>query len=493
MGLAIQQESFSEQDYSEFADCLADSLEQLRAIIRDASFGQGAKFIGAELENYIVDQAGAIKPINQALIDRANKDNFTVELNQFNLEINLDPLPLDANCFSQLQAQLDYYVGYLRRIARMDDAAIVPIGILPTLQKSHLSKQYMTDCTRYQMLSKQLYGLRGEEFQVDICGLEELQVMSDHVGLEGANTSFQYHLMVPHQRFADAFNITQLTTPFVVALSANSPILLGQQLWDETRIALFKQSIDSRVRGQAQWRQPSRVTFGHGWVREDAWELFAETVALYPALFPITDATSQSSGGRHDWPELAELSLHMGTTWPWNRPVYEPSNGGHVRIEMRAMSSGPSNKDMCANAAFATGLVYGMLDQAESLLATIPFRFAEYNFYRAAQNGLDAIVLWPDNSGHPVEQPIEQVINSLLPIAEQGLMSIGIAQEEINYYLSIIEQRMAKRITGARWQREALKYFEQYTNRAEACQKMLLSYMEQQQTNRPVHQWRRFT
>ena len=72
----------------------------------------------------------------------------------------------------------------------------------------------------------------------------------------------------------------QLVTPLALAVSANSPGLFGHELWDETRIPLFKQSIDIRQRDRYSWSEPARVNFGRGWVRRGAFELFEEAVRL---------------------------------------------------------------------------------------------------------------------------------------------------------------------------------------------------------------------
>ncbi len=491
MGLAIDREEFSAEEYKAFSERLYQCLEALKHQMQTPRFGQGQHKIGAELENYIVDSNGDVLALNKEIIEAANKSNYTVELNKFNLEINFEPVDVSNNAFSSLQAEMDYYLGNLRRTAKDFSAQIIPIGILPTLSHQHLTPEFMSDFARYRALSKSLYQMRGEHFQVHINGEDELLFSCDHVGLEGANTSFQFHLMIEPQDFSRVFNATQLTSALAVAVSANSPILLNKKLWDETRIALFKQSIDSRLRNSVEWRQPSRVSFGHGWVRENAWELFAETVALYPPIFPVLskeEPLQMIQQGKT--PNLEELCLHMGTTWPWNRAVYCGSNDGHVRIEMRSLPAGPTNKDMCANVAFATGLALGLKDSINDFLAIMPFRFAEYNFYRAAQNGLDASIVWTDPKKHqPIEMPIIEVISAMLPVAERGLKLMGISDEEIKYYLSIIEQRIEKKMTGARWQKQMVKHFEQNASRKEACYKMFHRYREQQSSGFPVAEW----
>ena len=135
-------------------------------------------------------------------------------------------------------------------------------------------------------------------------------------------------------------------------------------------------------------------------------------------------------------PSLAELRLHQSTVWLWNRPIYDDADGGMLRIEMRALPAGPTAVDMAANAALLIGLAEGIRPRIHELLPAIPFDIAEYNFYRAAQHGLDAQLVWPafDQSGYQ-EQSIRAIIERLLPVARQGLDTIGIAAHESARYL----------------------------------------------------------
>ena len=59
---------------------------------------------------------------------------------------------------------------------------------------------------------------------------------------------------------------------------------------------------------------------------------------------------------------------------------------------------------MVANAAFSIGLAVGLADEIWEYIPTMPYNYAEYNFYRAAQNGLDAKILWPFSNIHHPEQ-----------------------------------------------------------------------------------------
>ncbi|WP_192035583.1 glutamate--cysteine ligase [Halomonas sp. YLGW01] len=492
MGTNIDRERFTASDMKRFTARLHESLAVLRELLDQPSFGRGAPSLGAELETYIADDNGRVLPLNQRLIDEMQDPQVQLELNRFNIEYNLTPLPLAGAPFAALERQLVAALARLQGAATPHGGHIVPIGILPTLTRADLGAHAMSDSRRFRAMERQLKALRGEAFSIEIHGQDRLALKSSHVALEGANTSFQLHLRVEPERFADTFNTIQLITPLVLALAANSPLFLKQRLWDETRIALFKQSVDDRQRGSDAWRRPSRVAFGQGWVRRGAWELFAETVALHPPLLPVLGDTAPGAWRPGDpAPALGELRLHMGTVWPWNRAVYDPADGGHLRIEMRALPAGPTPRDMAANSALLLGLALGLRDDIEARLSALPFHYAEYNFYRAAQQGLSARLLWPHRQHHRLEEmPLATLLEDLLPHARAGLMAGGVSPADADAFLAVSEARLAARTSGATWQRGMLAAFEaRGLSRSKACRHMLGRYRHEAATQRPVADW----
>jgi hypothetical protein len=349
----------------------------------------------------------------------------------------------------------------------------------------------MTDLPRYRALSAEIRRLRPDGFRISIDGVDPLTHSCDDVTLEGANTSLQLHLRVSPDDFARTYNAIQMATAPVLAVSGNSPIFLGHRLWEETRIALFKQTIDERAPESREWRPPSRVSFGRGWVREGALELFAESAAQFPPLLPVVGQEDPLACMREGaMPRLEELRLHQGTVWRWNRPVYDPGHGGHLRIEMRALPSGPTARDMMASAAFLVGLAYGMRGEIDRLVPAFPFDCAEYNFYRAAQQGLDAVLVWPTpEPPSPREVEARVLVQGLIPVAERGLSEAGVAEAEAADLLGVIRARVEGGVTGSRWQRLALEAHERKTDRAEALRRMLDDYLRESASGRPVHEW----
>ncbi|RKH88075.1 glutamate--cysteine ligase, partial [Corallococcus praedator] len=320
MGLAIQQEEFTPKEHERFVQRLAESLEALRALLRRPGFGVGPTTMGAELEVYLVDRAGYPLPVNQLVLAQSKDERLTLELNRFNMEMNVRPSLLAGRPFTALRAEFEDVLKELGRAAATQGARVAAIGILPTLRQADLGKGALTQQARYRALNAAIRKRRNGPFQVAIAGDDALNLAWDDVTLEGANTSLQFHLRVAPEDFAHVYNAAQLATAPVLAAAGNSPLFLGKRLWEETRVALFQQATDDRGEGgdEVAHLHP-RVTFGHGWVREGVHELFSEAVALYPPLLPVVGDESPmevvAAGGV---PGLGELRLHQSTVWSWN-------------------------------------------------------------------------------------------------------------------------------------------------------------------------------
>ncbi|ATB31286.1 glutamate--cysteine ligase [Melittangium boletus] len=492
MGLQIHTETFADEEYGRFSQRLAECLVALREVLSRPGFGVGPHSLGAELEMFLVDAHGRPLPINLDVLGQTKDPRVTVEIGRFNLECNLRPGPFAGRPFTAMRAELESALAEVRRAAATKGARVAVTGILPTLREADLGPGALTALPRYRAMATSLRRNRGEApMRIVIKGEDFFSEEWDDVSLEGANTSLQYHLRTNPADFARLYNACQLVTAPVLAVSGNSPFLLGRRLWDETRVALFRQAVDDRGEVSPDAPRPGRVTFGHGWVREGAWELFAESVALHAPLLPVVGRESPlevvAQGGV---PRLDELRLHQGTVWAWNRAVYDPSDGGHVRIEMRALPAGPTVEDMLANGALLLGLTLGLSGQVDALLPAMPFAYAQQNFLRAAREGLDAMLLWPESHlspPRPVPAPV--LVERLLPVAREGLLGAGVEPDEANALLGVIQARLRAGCTGARWQRKMLARLEAHMPRADALGALLERYLSLAASGRPVHEW----
>ncbi len=490
MGQSISQLDFTEADFSRFSEKLRANLEALQITLDRPDFGAGDLSFGAELELYIVDSQGRPLHVNQEIQQQLNDPQLTLELNRYNLEYNFSPSLLKDNCFAATEAEALKAINKINACAAQWEGSVVPVGILPTLQQSDTGYHAMTPLERFEALTNALTEIRGGPFTIALEGEETLQLAMDDVTLEGANTSFQIHLRVPPEDFTDFYNAVQLVTPLVVAMAANSPTLFGHRLWQETRIPLFKQSIDCRPKDSLH-PIPARVNFGTNWIRDGAFELFAEATLLYRPILPIvSDEDPVAIAKAGGTPELKELRLHQGSIWWWNRPVYDPANGGHLRIEMRALPAGPSLKDMLANAALVIGLAKLMQGKVRELLPAIPFTYCTANFYRAAQQGMDAELFWPSlQQNQPEYYPVADILARLLPEIPEHLAAMGFVETDFKPLMAILEERLATRQTGARWQLMKLAELRKDMHKRDALVAMFQQYQKNSAANIPVAQW----
>jgi gamma-glutamyl:cysteine ligase YbdK (ATP-grasp superfamily) len=496
MGTDIDKEDFGERDYARFAERLEQCLSALGQLLERPGFGVGAATVGAELELFLVDGAARPLPRNQAIRAAVADPRVTVELDRFNLELNATPAQLAGRPFAALGGELNVLLDHVADATKAHAGRPALIGILPTLTQADLGPAMITEVPRYRALNSGLRRLRQEPFRIQIAGQDPLDLASDDVGLEGANSSFQVHLRVDPAGFTRTYNAVQLATAPVLAVSGNSPTFLGHRLWDETRIALFKQSVDDRHRGGPR-RRPARAALGTGWLRGGPLELFAESVWLHQPLLPASHQPSAaasglklSGGAAEPAPPLDELRLHQGTVWRWNRAIYDPTSGGHLRIEMRALPAGPTVIDMLANAAFLIGLSLWLAAQDQRWTYALPFERADHGFYRAAQHGLSARLTWPAGQRDRIRTlTAAKLVPELVPAARQGLLQAGVTEEEADGLLDVIAARAATGQTGAAWQRATLAAAERRHNRAHALAIMLDRYLHCAQTGLPVHTW----
>ncbi|WP_436757383.1 glutamate--cysteine ligase [Streptosporangium sp. V21-05] len=476
MGQKVDKDRYSEAEFLRFRGKLAEQLDTLREVLARPGFGTGPATIGAELEMFLITPDGRPLPRNHEVQDAADDDRLTLELGRFNLEANLTPLPIAGRPFSALLGEMREIMAVVDAAAATQGGQAVAIGILPSLSEFDFTHGALSGEGRYRALARGMRRLRTEPFRVRVEGVELLELEVEGVILESANTSWQVHLRTTPADFARVYNAAQLAIGPVLAVSGNSPSFLGRRLWEETRIALFEEAADDRDVERLD-RRDRRVGFGSGWVGGIE-EMFETCVRDYEPVLPMTSAPEEVPAG--GVPGLAELRLHQGTVWQWNRPVYDPGDGGHLRVEMRALPAGPSAPDMAANTAFLLGLTAAL---AVEPVEDFPFAGAYRNFYRAAIHGLDAPLSWP---GLDEEVPAERLALDLLPLAEAGLDRMGVDPEETRWALDIVRERVVRRRTGSIWQREALA---REGGDQAAAARVVSRYRELSLAGEPVHTW----
>ena len=490
MGRDIDQTEFSREDRTRYRNKVKANLSALERLMREGRFETGRRLCGVECEVYITDHRADPAAINAKLLEKIASDEFQTELAQFNIEFGNQPRRLADHVFHTMEVELRRSLNHAHAMAEQLDARVVIIGILPTLTDFHVTEQNLSANPRYKALNDMILAQRGEDIHIRIEGDDTFETMTDSILFEAACTSVQLHLQVDPNDFAVYWNTAQTLSAPLVAVGANSPFLLGKQLHHETRIALFEQSIDTRTEELAQQGVRPRVWFGERWLTEGLFELFDENVRYFSALLPLCDIEDPHEViERGEVPRLPELTLHNGTIWRWNRPVYEVSRGRpHMRIENRVLPAGPSVPDIVANAAFYYGLLHGLAARQPSIWSRMSFEAARDNFFAAARDGLTAELYWPGVGAHvPVT---ELVVRHLLSIAEEGLRGWQVNDSDIDYYLGIIEERVLSGQNGATWQLAAWRSLrESGLEGLDAFRHLVSHYHSRSFAGSPVHTW----
>ena len=489
MGEHDIEQQFDERKSQAFMKALLEDLRALEYMIETGRFETGVARIGAEQEMFLLDVNMRPAPISLGVLDCAKDSRLTTEIARFNLEANLTPLSLTGGCFQQMERELNELLSLVRKSAETFGADVLLSGILPTLQKSDLTLDNLAPIPRYSQLNEGVMRLRGGPFSIHIKGLDELQITHDNVMMESCNTSFQVHFQTNPAEFADAYNMAQAITAPVLAAAVNSPLLFGHRLWQETRVALFQHSIDSRTRNQLARSQPTRVSFGDRWLKNSVVELFHDQISRFrPIMITEPDEDPFQVLTRGEVPLLSALRMHNGTVWRWNRACYGVADGiAHLRIENRALPSGPTVQDEMANAAFFVGLMVALPHEYGAVAKRLNFDDAKGNFFAAARHGLDAQLRWLDGKS---SSATFLILNELLPLARAGLKQSKVDSSDIDKYLGILEERVHSGQTGAQWMLNSLTALDGSEPIDMRTRTLTSAMLARQKEGKPVHEWK---
>ncbi len=490
MGVEVQNGQTEGKERQAFMKRLLRDVRALEKMLLGGMIESGVRRIGAEQELFLVDSSHRPAPVADKVLEHLTSPLFEHELGLYNLEFSIDPMLYGGDCLSDMEKHLG------RNLAAVHDASekvgVTPImtGILPTIEKSDLGLHNQTPKPRYRLLNDTLSQLRGDAYEINIRGADEIAVRHDDVMLESANTSFQIHFQVGPDEFCRLYNVAQAVCAPVLAAAVNSPLLFGRRLWHETRIALFQQSVDTRPSGHHMRELKPRVSFGTQWIQESVLDIFREDIARFRVLFAaeIDEEDSLAQVERGVAPGLGALCLHNSTVYRWNRPCYGVSADGvaHLRIENRVLPSGPTILDEVANAAFWYGLMSGVIEEFGDITTHMDFDEARANFIAAARGGMGAPITWTDDKTYTAHDLITE---RLLPLAREGLVESDINEDDIDRYLEVIQRRAETKTTGATWLLKSFTNMKSQRTKAETLNALCAATLRHQRKNIPVHEW----
>jgi len=469
MGDEVSKDKFSKADYSRFKQRLDQETEHVRALFLRAGFDHSTRRLGYELELCLLNARGEPSPCNQQVLEQADNPHFTVELARFNLEINGNAFAVHDTVMAQLQQDMAELYAEVADAAQIFGCRTGLFGVLPSLTREHVNRQsFMSDLSRYRLLDKRVMQMRGRPVQLDIHGPDHLQLEKNDVMLEALGTSLQIHYQIPFEESVASYHAALWSSLALIGAAANSPLVLGARGWQESRIVIFKQAVDSRNPQEIHDQQTPRVHLAQGYIH--SWmELFEDNLCYSPILPEVLDKPLES---------LHHFNLHNGTIWRWVRPILGRDEPGryHLRLELRVTPAGPTLIDSMANLVFQIGLIEG-LKLKPNELTLVPYEVLEQDFYSAARHGLSAEVSWCNGKMGRLQ---DLVLRFAIPTAVTGLELLGI--RDYAGWMDIVQQRVQSGRTGARWILDA------WASQPDA-NALVQQYMLHASTNRPVHLW----
>src|SRR5688572_14052109 len=489
MGDKTVTSKYDETQMREFTRSVLNDLQALETLLSNGQIEEDVRRIGAEQEMFLVDSSLHPSPIVSEVIEEAKDGRLTTEIGRFNLEANLTPRLFAGSCLMDMETELNDILGTVRETAGKFGSSVLLAGILPTIQQSDLTEANLTPNPRYHEINRVVSELHGDDRNIHIKGLDELELTLHDTFIEFCNTSFQVHLQVGAREFANHYNWAQAIAGPVLAPAVNSPVLLNHRLWHETRLALFQLATDTRSLTHRARNQTPRVNFGDSWVTGSILDVLREDVIRFRIL--LTQAVKEDAMQvLHEGaiPQLYAWRLHNGTIWRWNRACYGIMDGKPgLRIEARYLPAGPSVADEMANAAFFLGLMTALPDEYGDVTRLMPFDTAKANFFNAARYGLNSQTVWIDGESRRTGR---LVVEELLPRARRGLEMASLDSSDINRYLGILEDRVRGGITGSQWMIDSLAEMDPRAKANVRMRSLTASMKKNQEEKLPLHEWK---
>jgi len=471
MGSEISNRVFTKEDFTAFKKACLREHEYIRSLFAKGSEVFSDKYrIGYELEACILNSDNLPDPINKKILDDINSPLFTNELAKYDLEINGNVFELDADAPQNLEKDILSLWKVAQNSAKKFNAELGLFGVLPSLKLKHFNKAlYQSDMHRYTLVSQRMRELRHESVKILFHGEDEVSLQKDDVMLEALGTSLQIHLQIPFDEAVDYYHAALLASVVVLGFGANSPLVLGKRAWQESRIAIFEQSVDTRDKRSREHGDEKRVHFAHGYI--ESWMDLFEQNKMFKIIFADVKDKPES--------DLHHFNLHNGTIWRWIRPILDRDKDGKhtLRLELRVLPSGPTLIDTQTNIWFFIGLIQGLI-ASKTDLRKIPFETLKDDFYAVARTGMKTEFHEPINAEKVSLK--KWILSDGLALTRTGLASFGI--ENADAFLDIIEQRTASGQNGASWQ---LAHFKKFNS----IPKLMEDYMKNSRQNIPVHRW----
>ena len=133
MGEDIAATVFSREDRQRYRQKVRTCLDVFARMLSEARFDPERRSMGLEIELNLTDEAGDPALLNATVLEAIADNDFTTELAQFNVEINIPPRLLTGDVFTGLEQQVRDSLNNAEDKSRGVGAHMMLVGILPTI------------------------------------------------------------------------------------------------------------------------------------------------------------------------------------------------------------------------------------------------------------------------------------------------------------------------------------------------------------------------
>mgnify|MGYP001553436491 FL=1 len=148
MGEEIKYSRFVKTDYQQYARHLQHETDLLAEWFNNDALSRRQPVAGYELEAWLIDNKASPCPQNESFLERVDNPYIFPELAKFNVELNVDPLPLNNGVLSEFDRHLQRLWKHCQQTSKDLGCNMLGIGILPTLTDNDLSLDNISSLDR---------------------------------------------------------------------------------------------------------------------------------------------------------------------------------------------------------------------------------------------------------------------------------------------------------------------------------------------------------
>ena len=445
-----------------------------------------------EVELNLVDADMNPAKANATVLDAIADPDFQTELGQFNIEINVAPLPFVKQDTISLEQALRTSLNRAEERASATGNHLAMIGMLPTLRTEHFAHHWIsanpgTICSISRSSPPAV-----RDMEIDITGvpLSNPGIKNDvHRSIRFSprrrGTSLRLSTGGPEDFAALEMRTSDFGCPGGAGEQRNRSRRKGPR-WHESRIPVFRAGHRyPAARTQESGRTPTGV------VRRNAGSTPFRSVRGEHPLFP---RPATGVDGRRSAAELDAAAFPSSTNCVCTTA---PSTAGIVRCTTSStakpicawrigLPAGPTVVDTMAKRRLLLRPGAWPRRRRSPLWSDVVRRRRRESAHRRPRRHRRPTVLAGTRLGtsrrtRPAQAPA---------IADDGLRTYGVGSKARTRYLSVIEGRCLRRQTGSVWQRNAVAAREKAARPAPKLQDgMLRDYLTLMHEGEPVHSW----